>query len=70
MILRLRSVAFIVPARSAGWALEKPRGGEARGAGKRSSVLLGEHDGENAQRLLGIGRVFGPELGLKIVIID
>ena len=34
-----------------------------RGAGKRRSVLLGEHDGEDAQRLLGVGRVFGPELG-------
>ena len=35
---------------------EAPRG--ERGAGKRRSVLLGEHDGEDAQRLLGVGRIF------------
>src|SRR5688572_1882042 len=47
---------------------EAPRG--ERGAGKRSSVLLGEHDGEDSQRLLGIGRVFGPELSREIVVVD
>ena len=47
-------------------AEKAPRG--ERGAGKRSSVLLGEHDGENAQRLLGVGRVFGAKLAREIVV--
>jgi hypothetical protein len=48
---------------------EKPRGGK-RGAGKRRSILLSEHDGEDAKRLLGIGRIFRPEFSREIEVID
>ena len=35
------------------------------------SIFLGEHDGENAHRLCGIGEVFGAELtGGGVVVVD
>lgn len=34
------------------------------------SILLGEHDGEDTQRRLGIGRIFRPELSGEIVVVD
>jgi hypothetical protein len=36
----------------------------------RDLVLFGKHDGENPPGLLGVGRVFGPEHHVAVVVVD
>jgi len=38
--------------------------------GGQGSVLTRKHDREDARRLLGVGRVFRPELTAQVVIVD
>jgi hypothetical protein len=38
--------------------------------GGQGSVLARKHDGEHARCLLGVGRVFRPELTVRVVVVD